>query len=76
MSFFYPSTTSERRSEDFALQVSRGQIPGHRSVTIFGFNGDVEATVIGSANNNSCSSMFVILLVAGPNAAAPGTPWI
>jgi hypothetical protein len=37
---------------------------------------DIEATAIGSANNNSCSSMFVILLIAGPNASAPGTPWI
>jgi hypothetical protein len=37
---------------------------------------DIEATAIGSANNNACSSMFILLLVAGPNASAPGTPWI
>jgi hypothetical protein len=42
MSFFYPSITSERRHEDFPLQVARGQIPGHRNVTVFGFNPDVD----------------------------------
>jgi hypothetical protein len=46
MSFFYPSTTSERRHEDFPLQVSRGQIPGHRNVTVFGFNPDVDSTQV------------------------------
>jgi hypothetical protein len=44
MSFFYPSTTSERRHEDFQLQVARGQIPGHRVVQVFGYNGDVDQT--------------------------------
>ena len=44
MSNFYPSISSERRHEDFALQVSRGQIPGHRNVTVFGFNPDVDTT--------------------------------
>jgi hypothetical protein len=44
MSFFYPSITTEGRHEDFALQVSRGQIPGHRNVTVFGFNPDVDTT--------------------------------
>ena len=46
MSFFYPSITSERRHEDFPLQVARGQVPGHRSVTIFGYNGDVDTTEV------------------------------
>jgi hypothetical protein len=46
MSFFYPSTTSERRHEDFPLQVSRGQIPGHRNVTVFGFNPDVDSAQV------------------------------
>jgi hypothetical protein len=46
VSFFYPSITSERRHEDFPLQVARGQIPGHRSVTIFGYNGDVDTTEV------------------------------
>jgi hypothetical protein len=30
--------------EPFALQVSRGQIPGHRSVTVFGYNPDVDTS--------------------------------
>ena len=30
--------------EPFELQVSRGQIPGHRSVTVFGYNPDVDTT--------------------------------
>lgn len=30
--------------EPFTLQVSRGQIPGHRSVTVFGYNPDVDTT--------------------------------
>lgn len=30
--------------EPFELQVSRGQIPGHRSVTIFGYNPDVDTS--------------------------------
>ena len=46
MSFFYPSITSERRHEDFALQVARGQVPGHRSVVVFGYNGDVDQTEV------------------------------
>ena len=46
MSTFYPSITSERRHEDFPLQVARGQVPGHRSVTVFGFNGDVDTTEV------------------------------
>lgn len=46
MSTFYPSITSERRHEDFALQVARGQIPGHRNVTVFGFSPDVDTTQV------------------------------
>lgn len=42
MSNFYPSTTLERRHEDFTFQVARGQIPGHRSVIVFGFNPDLD----------------------------------
>lgn len=44
MSFFYPSITSERRHEDFALQVARGQVPGHRVVQVFGYNADIDQT--------------------------------
>lgn len=32
MSNFYPSATLERRHEDFDLQVSRGQVPGHKAI--------------------------------------------
>jgi hypothetical protein len=44
MSFFYPSITSERRHENFPLQVARGQVPGHRVVQVFGYNADVDQT--------------------------------
>jgi hypothetical protein len=46
MAFFYPSITSEDATEPFELQVARGQIPGHRSVTVFGYNGDVDQTEV------------------------------
>lgn len=46
MSTFYPSISAERRHEDFTLQVARGHVPGHRSVTVFGFNGDVDTTEV------------------------------
>jgi hypothetical protein len=42
MATFYPSISAERRHEDFTLQVARGQIAGHRSVIVFGFNPDVD----------------------------------
>jgi hypothetical protein len=32
--------------EPFELQVSRGQIQGHRAVTVFGFNSDVDTTQV------------------------------
>lgn len=44
MATFYPSTTLERRDEDFALQVARGQVPGHEIVQVFGYNGDLDQT--------------------------------
>lgn len=44
MSNFYPSISAERRHEDFTFQVARGQIPGHRSVVVFGFSPDVDTT--------------------------------
>jgi hypothetical protein len=46
MSTFYPSISAERRHEDFTVQVARGQIPGHRNVTVFGFNPDVDTTEV------------------------------
>ena len=46
MSFFYPSTTSERRDEDFNLQVARGQIPGHSTLNIYGYQSAVGTSFI------------------------------
>ncbi len=42
----YVSQTQYGKYENFALQVSRGQIQGHRNVTVFGFNPDVDATQV------------------------------
>ena len=42
----YLSKTASGSTEPFELQVSRGQIPGHRNVTVFGFNGDVDQTQV------------------------------
>ena len=36
------SITASGRYEPFELQVSRGQIMGHRAVTLFGYNADVD----------------------------------
>lgn len=38
------SITASGKVEPFGLQVSRGQIMGHRAVTIFGYNGDVDTS--------------------------------
>jgi hypothetical protein len=45
MSTFYPSISLERRSEDFALQTARGQVPGHKAFCQFGIN-----TAVGTSN--------------------------
>jgi hypothetical protein len=42
----YVSQTQYGKYEEFTLQVARGQIPGHRNVTVFGFNGDVDQTEV------------------------------
>lgn len=42
----YISQTQYGKYEDFNLQVARGQIQGHRSVTVFGFNPDVDQTEV------------------------------
>lgn len=44
MSKFFPSASLERRTELFQLQVSRGQIPGHTSIQVFGYNADLDQT--------------------------------
>ena len=40
------SITRQGAYEPFELQVSRGQIQGHRNVTVFGFNPDVDTTQV------------------------------
>ncbi len=42
----FVSQTQYGKTEAFALQVSRGQIQGHRNVTVFGFNPDVDTTQV------------------------------
>jgi len=39
------SVTRTGRTEPWDLQVSRGQIPWHQSITIFGYNGDVDTSI-------------------------------
>ena len=43
---FKPSITLYERTEPFELQVARGLIDGHKSVTVFGFNPDVDQTEV------------------------------
>lgn len=45
MSFFYPSITSEDRSEPFELQVARGLVAGHKPLFKFGINSDNNGTL-------------------------------
>lgn len=46
MSTPYISQTQYGKYEAFELQVARGQIQGHRNVTVFGFNADVDTTQV------------------------------
>lgn len=46
MSTIISSVTRGGAYEPFELQVSRGQIQGHRNVTVFGFNPDVDQTQV------------------------------
>lgn len=39
------SISQAKKSEPFELQVSRGQIENHQSVTVFGYNGDVDTAI-------------------------------
>jgi hypothetical protein len=38
----FTSQTQFGKNEDFALQVARGQIPGHSAISVFGYNPDVD----------------------------------
>lgn len=42
--FTFPSRTVDDKTEPFELQVARGQIEGHRAVTIWGYNPDIDST--------------------------------
>lgn len=42
---FYPSASSELKTEAFELQVARNLVAGHRIEHIFGFNPDIDADV-------------------------------
>jgi hypothetical protein len=42
----YVSQTQYGKNELFELQVARGQIQGHRNVTVFGFNPDVDTAQV------------------------------
>lgn len=42
----YVSQTQYGKNELFELQVARGQIQGHRNVTVFGFNPDVDTSQV------------------------------
>lgn len=46
MSTILSSVTRQGAYEPFELQVARGQIQGHRNVTVFGFNPDVDTTQV------------------------------
>jgi hypothetical protein len=46
MSTILSSITRQGAYEPFELQVSRGQIQGHRNVTVFGFNPDVDTAQV------------------------------
>jgi len=46
MSTIISSITRQGAFEPFDLQVSRGQIQGHRNVTVFGFNPDVDTSQV------------------------------
>ena len=46
MSTIISSITRQGTFEPFELQVSRGQIQGHRNITVFGFNPDVDTTQV------------------------------
>ena len=46
MATIISSITRQGAFEPFELQVARGQIQGHRNVTVFGFNPDVDTTQV------------------------------
>ena len=45
MAFFYPSITSEDKTEPFKLQVTRGMVAGHKPLFKFGLNSDINGSL-------------------------------
>jgi hypothetical protein len=78
MSTFYPSISLERRSEDFALQVARGQIQGHSAFCQFGINSGVNQAletiwVGGDAYTFPSSATATTISSSNANDTAAGT---
>jgi hypothetical protein len=44
VSFFYPSITSQDKTEPFELQVTRGMVAGHKPLFKFGLNSDIDSS--------------------------------
>lgn len=45
MAFFYPSITSEDKTEPFELQATRGMVAGHKPLFKFGLNSDINGSI-------------------------------
>ena len=72
MSTFYPSISLERRSEDFALQTARGQVPGHKAFCQFGINnavGQANETIWIGSNQYSFPTSASVLKISSSSAS-------
>jgi hypothetical protein len=72
------SITASGKYEPFGLQVSRGQIMGHRSVIVFGYNPDVDQTEEtvwpdGGVVNHPATATVMKVSSDNTNDAAAGT---
>lgn len=72
------SITASGRYEPFGLQVSRGQIMGHRAVAVFGYNADIDQTEEtvwpdGTVINHPASATVMKVSSDSANDAAAGT---
>jgi hypothetical protein len=83
MSFFYPSITSQDRTEPFELQVARGMVAGHKPLFKFGLNPDINGSIETVWSHSTpyvyptvATVMKVSSTSASDAAAAPGTPRI
>jgi len=74
----YISQTQYGKNEEFALQVSRGQVQGHRNVTVFGFNGDVDTSQVTvwplpSLSNYAATALQMKVSSSSANDTSAGT---